>query len=512
MSLPKEPRQKMINMMYLVLTAMLALNVSAEVLNAFKVVNGSLQTSNDGLATQNKQIMADIAAKAAANESKEKAAIWQPQAQKAATYSKTLYDYIEALKDQLKREAGYNPEKGDTAFRIDDLDAATRLMGSEEKMGKGEELHQKLIEYKKDLFAISPDIAKEFANKLPLHIDPPKSEEGNTNLSWSDSYFHMTPAIAALTILGKFQNDVKNTENDVITYCHDQIGAVAVRYDKTGIISGANSTYLMPGEKLTVYAGVGAFSSAAQPTITIGGRPVSVDAEGKATSDIIVGGSGAQSVKINVTYKDQDGKVHQETKDISYTVGTPSGVAVSADKMNVLYIMGSTPNPVTISAGTGSDRVSATLTGGEMRHVAGSAWEAFPKTPGEQTINVIVEGKSTPKKFRVKYLPNPAAFVGAKKGGAISSAEFKAIGGLITRLEESEFEAPFKVISYKLGAIGGGISQYAQAVNEGNRWTGAAKAIVERATPGTNVFFDEIRVVGPDGRTREISPIFFSLK
>jgi gliding motility-associated protein GldM len=513
MSLPKEPRQKMINMMYLVLTAMLALNVSAEILNAFKVVNNSLQTSNDGLTVENSAIMQDIAAKAAANESKEKALIWQPRAQKAASYSKELYDYIEDLKDKLKREAGYNPEKGDTTYKIDDLDAPIRLLGSESGgQGKGEELHQKLIKFKTDMLGINPEIEKEFATKLPLNLDKPKSEEGNGDLSWSDSYFHMTPAIASLTILGKFQNDVKNSENDVVTFCQNQIGAVKVRFDKTGVIAGASASYVMPGDKLSIYAGVGAFSSASHPTITINGQTIDVDGNGKATKDIVAGGSGTQTVKIGGSFKNQDGVSVPINETLTYVVGTPSGVAVSADKMNVLYIMGSTPNPLTISGGAGSEKINATLTGGELKHIQGSAFEAFPKTPGEQSINVTIDGKTTSKKFRVKYLPDPLAFVGSKKGGPMSSAEFKAIGGLITRLENSEFEAPFKVISYKLGAIGGGISQYATAVNEGNRWNGSAEAIIKRATPGTQVFFDEIRVVGPDGRPREITPIFFTLK
>jgi gliding motility-associated protein GldM len=512
MSLPKEPRQKMINMMYLVLTAMLALNVSAEILNAFKVVNNSLQTSNNGLTAENNAIMQDIAAKAAANESKEKALIWQPRAQKAASYSKELYDYIDSLKDKLKREAGFNPP-ADTTYKIDDLDAAIRLMGSESGgQGKGEELHQKLVDFKKNILDIDPEIAKEFADKLPLNLDPPPSEEGNGKLSWSDAYFHMTPAIASLTILGKFQNDVKNTENDVVTYCQTQIGAVKIRFDKTGVIAGASASYVMPGDKLSIYAGVGAFSSASHPIITINGQPVDVDGNGKATKDIVAGGSGQQSIKIGGSFKNIDGVSVPINETLTYTVGTPSGVAVSADKMNVLYIMGATPNPITISGGSGSEKTQATLTGGELKHIQGSAWEAYPKTPGEQTINVTIDGKTTPKKFRVKYLPDPLAFVGSKKGGAMSASEFKAIGGLITRLENSEFEAPFKVISYKIAAIGGGVPQAQQYTNEGNRWTGNAEALVKRATPGTQVFFDEIRVVGPDGRQREISPIFFSLK
>ena len=514
MSLPKEPRQKMINMMYLVLTALLALNVSAEILNAFKTVNESLDKANTVLINDNNNLYSSLAAKEKANETRDKALIWAPKAYKAEALSKFAYDSIEDLKRMLREEAGYSMAKGDTAFHnwSGNLDASTRLM---DKGGEGQKLLQMLTKYKADLLAIDPEIAKEFATKLPLDLDKPKSEEGNTTGDWTTAYFHMTPAIAAVTILAKFQNDIKNSENQIVTYCHNKIGAVEIRYDKTGVIYGANSTYLMPGDKLSVYAGVGAFSSAAQPTITIGGKTVAVDQDGKATSDIIVGGGGKQSIKISVTYKDQDGKVQTIPKEIDYTVGTPSGVAVSADKMNVLYIMGATPNPITISGGSGSEKIQAGFANasvGEIKHVQGSAFEAFPKVPGEQTINVTIDGKTTGKKFRVKYLPDPAAFIGSKKAGAIPSADFKAIGGLITRLENSDFEASFKVISYKLGAIGGGISQYAQQTNEGNRWSGAAAAIVARATPGTNIFFDEIRVVGPDGRTREISPTFFSLK
>ena len=106
----------------------------------------------------------------------------------------------------------------------------------------------------------------------------------------------MTPAIAAMTILSKFQNDVKSSEAQMIDYCHKKIGEVVIRYDQTGVIYGANSTYLMPGEKLSVYAGVGAFSSAAQPTITINGQAVKVDADGKASLDMTASGSGHYKV------------------------------------------------------------------------------------------------------------------------------------------------------------------------------------------------------------------------
>ncbi len=114
--------------------------------------------------------------------------------------------------------------------------------------------------------------------------------------------------------------------------------------------------------------------------------------------------------------------------------------------------------------------------------------------------------------MRLKYLPPPAAFIGAKKGGNISSAEFKAIGAVIAKLEESDFMAPFQVVSYRIGAVGGPIQLYREATNEGNRWSGQAASIVSCAGPGTRIFIDAINVVGPDGRKREIPGMQFSLK
>ena len=75
----------------------------------------------------------------------------------------------------------------------------------------------------------------------------------------------MTPAIAAITILNKFENDVKTSENQIVTFCHNKIGEVAVRFDKYGFVGGLSSSYLMPGEKLKVYAALGATSSGAAP-------------------------------------------------------------------------------------------------------------------------------------------------------------------------------------------------------------------------------------------------------
>ena len=147
MSLPKEPRQKMINMMYLVLTALLALNVSSEILNAFKTVDKSLMTASGIVEQKNQSIFKSFQRKMADPTTKEKAELWYPKAEKAKILSEDAYAYIEALKLELKKEAGLKKdETGKDIYKEDDLDAATRLFLSNppEGKGKGKDLFAKL--------------------------------------------------------------------------------------------------------------------------------------------------------------------------------------------------------------------------------------------------------------------------------------------------------------------------------------------------------------------------------
>jgi hypothetical protein len=189
----------------------------------------------------------------------------------------------------------------------------------------------------------------------------------------------------------------------------------------------------------------------------------------------------------------------------------PSGASVFLEKMNVLYI--GVENPLTISGGSvGSEKVKVSFADGSISRVSGDRYVAKPSKPGMSQIVVTADGKSTPFPMRLKYLPPPAAFVGSKKGGAIGSAELKAIGAVIAKLEDSDFEAPYKVVSYNVGAVGGPLQMYQTFPNEGNRWSGQAASLISRCGPGTRVFFDQIQVVGPDGRKREIPGVNFLLK
>lgn len=524
MALPKEPRQKMINMMYLVLTALLALNVSSEILNAFRTVNNSITHANGVVDSKNKTSFSSFSELAKDPKTAEKAKFWQPYALQAQTLSDEVSSYINTLKQELKQESGLKMKDGVEEFKEDDLESSTRMF---DENGKGEELRQKLQDYKTKLLNIldpskfsDPVIKKEvaaqkaeFEKTLPLDLSVPESQAGNLNNTWSSSYFHMTPTIASLTILSKFQNDVKNSEAQIVDYCLSKVGSVKVILDEFQPLVGTNATYLMPGQELEITAGVGAYSNAAKPVISIGGSSMPISSEGTAVYKTQVSGAGERSVAVNIRYTKPDGSTGTLEKVVKYTVGVPSGASVFLTKMNVLYA--GVDNPMIISAGSaGMEKMQVSISSGDAVRSAGGGGQYVikPSKQGQATINVSVNGKTTPFPMRIKRLPDPTASVGGSKGGAMPAATFKAQGGVAARLLDADFDVEYSVLGYTVGASGGPLGMYRQAPNEGPRWSGAAATLVSQTGPGSVVLFDQIRVKGPDGTIRELPPIGYQLK
>ena len=505
MALPKEPRQKMINIMYLVLTAILALNVSAEILNAFKVVDDSLLKSNVSIDGSNKNLLESLQQKLSKPETAEKAAMWAPKANEAKKMADVLIAKIEQYKDSLKRASGYNPEKGVNDFKNDDLEAATRIFIVN---GKGPELQKDLADFKAKLLALDPKINTEFQSKLPIDVSVPPSTTGSNN-TWEYNYFHMTPTVAALTILSKFENDIKNAENQVVTYCHNQIGQVEIIYNKAVPLISQSANYIMPGQKIKVKAGIGIFSTAALPQISIGGQSFNAT-EGYAETELAAGGSGAHTIPVRITYKGQDGKDVTVDDKVEYTVGVPGGAAIMLDKMNVFYI--GVPNPITISSGSGWDKTSVSMSGGSLSG-SGSNRTVTVSTAGKASITVSADGKSSTFDFRVKTIPNPIGMVGPSMGGRMPSNVFKAQDFIRAELQNFDFDAKFNVVGatvYFAGAgfnTGGGVQMGSLA----NGSLGPIKTKMEQCKPGSTVTFDDLKVVGPDGRQRTIPPISFVL-
>ena len=497
MALPKEPRQKMINLMYLVLTALLALNVSSEILNAFKVVDKSLLNSSANLATANNTLYASLADKLNRPESQVNARIWEPKARAAKSLSDNLSNYIEGLKLDLKKAAGLDTVNGVASYKEDNLDAATRLFDTE---GKGKELEAKLAQYKSAMLAIDGEISKKFATTFPVDVDPPTGQDG-TKKDFTNAYFHMTPAVAGITLLSKFQNNVKNAENQIVSFCHSKIGEVVVHMDKVGVLTGQNASYLMPGQELVVTAGVGAYSSSSNPTIAINGSSVSVE-NGQGVYKTQVSGAGEHTVSVNVSFKGEDGKTVIVPSTIKYTVGTPGGAAVMLDKMNVFYI--GVDNPITISSGSGWDKTSVAMSGGILNGSNGNRVVRVT-TPGKATINVTADGKSKVFDFRVKEIPNPIFKVGPG-GTRMTAGSFKSQQYCRAELENFDFAANFSVVSATVYFSGANFSNVQTATLSGNNLS-PLSSLIQRAGPGTSITFDNVKVQGPDSKQRTIQGV-----
>jgi gliding motility-associated protein GldM len=498
----------MINMMYLVLTALLALNVSAEILNAFKTVDRSLMIASGVAEQKNQEIFKSFKAKLEDPTSREKAAIWEPKAQQAKKISDELYNYIETLKTELKKESGLKTVDGKEEFKEDDLDAGTRLLvqGAPEGKGKGKELFEKLKAYKEQLLSIDPEMKKEIEVGLPLDltIPPTSSEAGKSD--WAYAYFHMTPTIAAITIMSKFQNDVRNSESKAVEFCHKQIGQVEIIYDQFQAFAGTNTQYLMPGEELVITAGIGAFSKAAQPTVSIDGANVALNAEGTAEYKTRVGGSGSGIKRVRISYAKPDGTTAVVEKEIKYTVGVPAGLTVSTDKTRVFYK--GLENPLSVTGGGGDEKVNVTIEGaGASLRKAGPGQYIVTCTQ-LGTVNVVAnDGKNIQRiAIPVKRVPDPIVVVGGSAGGAMPANVFRVQSGAIAELRDFVFEGvAYKVMSFMLICTGKGFDEPEFAeVNSASFKDAAAQALIRRCQAGSTVTIGEIKVLEPGGGSRKL--------
>lgn len=513
MSLPREPRQKMINMMYLVLTALLALNVSAEILNAFKTVNNSLETTNSTIGNSTETIMTSLEDKMSDPKTAEKARIWLPKAKQVRDYAKTVYSFIDGIKKDIMKQAGGDPNS--TKFKADNLDITTRIMIDK---GQGKELLKKLTEFKNNVLKnVDPSIDSAFANNLPINLEKPITHNKSNN-TWERAYFHMVPTVAALTILSKFQNDVRTSENKIVEFCHNKVGQVIVRYDTYTAFAATNSSYVMPGDEMEITAGVGAFSKAALPEITIEGSPEALAEDGAAHRKIKASESlGKHTVTVNIKYTDQEGIVRTIPKTIEYTVGQ-SAASIALDKMNVLYV--GVDNPVTISAtGGGAERLSVTMSGGGGTIVpnpssgSGSYIARVNSVTDECWINVSVDGKAAGRsKFRVRTIPRPVGQVGPYESGAnVPAGAFKAQAGVAAGILNFPFEMQYKVTKFTISADtdDGYIDD---AACTGNTWSPEAQRILNNLKPGRTVMIDELYAVGPDGRNQKLPSLVYYIK
>ena len=526
MSLPKEPRQKMINMMYLVLTALLALNVSAEILNAFKTVDRSLNIASAQAENQNDQAFKFFEDYSKLPEKRDQAAYYEQLAKKAKTLSDDVYNYIQDLKEELKKESGFTKnKKGEEEYNFDNLDAATRLLVEEGQSGKGKgkELLAKLKAYKDQLLQINDSMKADIQNGLPIDLTLPQPSESTPDeakANWSYLYFHMTPTIAAVTILSKFQNDVRNSEAKAVDYFLKKVGSLPnPPTDQTVMVLGsANKLY--PGEELTITAGVGAFSKTALPSVSVDGASASVNSSGVAEYKLTAGAPGTYSKRVTVTYKDLKGVTKSETKVVEYTVGVAAGLTVSTDKTRVFYV--GLDNPLSVTGAGGTTKLSVSVSGPvePLVNVGPGSYTVKPTAPGAAMVTVS-DGKNTKQiPIRVLKIPDPKASLQQFKGdlpytgGAMSIGKFQSIKGFnFAQPEDFIFEGVnFSVVKYTIICRGGKKYSNSDGILTVNGSSlSSAQSLIDNCTPGTTVIFADIYVNGPGGTRKLNQTLAFAL-
>ncbi len=512
MSLPKEPRQKMINIMYLVLTALLALNVSSEILNAFRTVRRSLENSNVTVNQSTAIIMKSLEDKSNDAVTTERATPWFQKAQKVVATSDAIYKYIDGLKNDIITKAGGKPGDPTVSFKEDNLDIVTKMF----VQGKeGDKLKQKLEQFQKDILGIDPEIDSAFKKSLNIDLSNPPGQDGKIK-AWDLAYFNMVPTVAGLTILSKFQNDIKGAENKVVSFCHQKVGEVKVVFDSYAAIVGQNSNYLMPGQQLEVKAGIGAFSKSSKPTITIGGTTVPIGEEGFALYKTDAGGVGAHSIPVRISFFNQTtGKDEIKEVKLEYTVGS-ANASIALDKMNVLYV--GVDNPVTIAAsGGGDDKVVATITGGggSLNRIGNGKYIASVNSVTDDCkITVTVDGKvAGASQFRVRTVPDAQAAVGGKiSGSQITAAEFKAQPGVWAGIKDFPFDLKYQVVSFTFTCDSDDGDIISIPVTGAAFQGSVANAIKTQVKADRLVTIDEIRVKGPDGRTTKAPSLVYYIK
>ncbi|MBC8053376.1 MAG: gliding motility protein GldM [Sphingobacteriaceae bacterium] len=497
-------RQKMINIMYLVLLAMLALNVSDTILNAFKNINDSLVVSTTNVEASINSLMTSFE-NTKLKEQPDRAKPLYDKAKQALAIGEDLNKYIEGLKQQFKTEGqGIDPETGDLVERSNQ-DIAPGIMIN--KM-KGAELKAKINETDAKLRALV-DPKERGGLTFSLLAKDPENRVDGVRKSWEEVNFgEGTPLTAAMTILSKIQTDVKNAESDIIKRLLGNLDKAPVILDKFSAVAVAPSSYIIAGQPYTAEIFLTAYDSQANPQVSVNGSNVSVR-DGKGMYTVSTSREGMFSYKGSITLRQADGTFKSyPLPEQKYQVSRPSAV-VSPTAMNVFYI--GVPNPVSVSApGIPKENLRVSMSGGSISGSNGT-YTVKVNSAGIAKVNVSADfnGKVQQigsSEFRIKRIPDPVPQFAGKSSGSVSSVQIKSQSTVFARLNGFEFDARFTVTGFTL-IIAKPRADAVVIKGSGNDLTPAMRTAMNAVAPGTRVIFDNIEAVGPDGSTRAIGAI-----
>ena len=496
----------MINLMYLVLTALLALNVSAEVMNAFFSLDKGMKDSGAIVDNMNEALMGSIDKQADAykNDNNEK---YRQNAKQAKVVTDGFISYIEQIrKDLFEKAGGQNPKVPDQPKDIRNKDLTTRMFINE---GLGEAIMKKIQDTRTSLAALA-DGDKSVEASLPLNIEElPAGTKAN---NWPEFKFKQMPVAAIFPILGKMQSDAKNSYSSILSFCAKKVGGEEFKVDAFTPALSAEKNYVISGDKFAADIFLSAYSTSADNiSIAVNGSNLPVK-EGFAHYEASTSGVGERTVKVSINVKNPlTNEIKNYSKDFKYEVGQRS-VAVSLDKMNVFYI--GVENPISVSAaGVSSNEVKVSASGVSVSSQGGGHYIVTATTPGEATLTVSGGGASQSFKYRVKRIPDPVPLLGAKhRSKSMGNGEFKAQGGIASVLENFDFDAKCDIVGFETTYLPKRQDPIT-AQNAGARWNSTVQDYINKAKPGDSYFFDDIKCKCPgDPAARNIGGLAFKIR
>ena len=549
MSIPKEPRQLMINLMYLVLTAMLALNVSAEVINAFFKIDKGLKKTNEIVTKANEGVIAGM--EAAVEKRPDDKPLVQ-FAKDAQVITGEFYAYVGTLKSNLEELAGgvfyETGKKGDALgaetddaskwgkpvkykdkeipqrFFVDGNDGTIGSEAAYEPNGpklKAQVLatQKKLEDLLKKAAASNPIITEkeitDLISKLSLSID----EEGpkSADKTWSDYNFGHMPVAAVYPMITKFQNDAKNSEAAIINFLAKKIGGTVVEFDQFEPVASAEKGYVISGDPFKADIFLSASSKQAKYTVSVNGRSLPVK-DGVAKFQTSTSSTGEQSYKVNISLTNPfTGKTDRFDKTFKYEVGRRS-VTVSADKMNVFYV--GVTNPISVAAaGVSSNALKVSCSGGgcNMTKRSNGKYDIKVSQPGSKAIITVSGGglQATKFEYRVKRIPDPTAIVGGgptKRGGVMKAGTFKGQIGVAAILENFDFKAKCNISGFEFTRVPKRSDAVTERQNSGT-FKSRVKTLQQSAKAGDVFYIDNIKAKCPgDNASRNIGGLIFKIK
>jgi len=506
---PETPRQRMISLMYLVLTAMLALNVDKSVIDAFALVDQGFMKTIENFNNKNQAVYSNF--NNAAQENPAKVGELNKAVLKIKERTDTLYNYITHFKEVIVKKADGPEGKIDDIVNKEDLNFAEEMMITK---NNGTLLRKAIEDYRSFLLSHIDTSETSLITSIKKSLDTsdPPGKEGQRP-SWETSKFQGYPLIAVITLMSKMQSDLRNSESDAINYLYSKIDASSFKFNALKAQVIPKASYVLQGDAYEAKVFISAMDTTVVPEIIVNGNKLPIiPGENAGLYRASATSEGTITWRGVINYKNPSGMIVQYPFQQEYQVAKPS-MTVSPTKMNILYAK--LANPISISVpGMSSRDIQASMTNGRIERTT-DGWLAYPEKVGEKAV--ITVGAMVDKvvkqmgtiEFRVKKVPNPLATVAGKNEGLISKSELMAEQGVFAEIPEFDFEMKFQVLSFVVSTSKGGFIVDKAAT--GARFTQEQRDLFNALTRGNRLYIDNIVAKGEDGFTRNLSAISFKI-